>query len=185
MGLSRDMLNDLARLLRPMQVRVANSIARAVVRLADDGRALQLVQLGVLAGEDLDDCERFQPFGFSSVPYPGAEAVVLFPNGDRGHPLVVVVDDRRYRPTGLAPGTACVYSPVGVRLGSGDAAEGVIKGNARDTAEQAFLTALHAFVTAVIVPAAVAQPAKDAMLTAIEAFKTAATAAISAKVKTE
>lgn len=183
--MDRRFLDELARLIRPLQTRVANSIARAVVQLVDDGKTLQSLQVGVLDGEDLDDAERFQPFGFSSVPYPGAEAVVVFPNGDRAHALVVAVDDRAYRPTGLPAGTVCVYSPVEVRLGSGTASEGVIKGNARDTAEQAFLTALDTFVAAIIAPAAVAAPAKVAMQAAIAAFKSAATAAISSKVKTE
>lgn len=103
-------------LLRPLAVRVANSIARAVVQLVDDATGLQGLQLGVLDGEDLDECERFQEYGFYSVPLVGAEAVVVFPNGDRGHPLVVAVDDRRYRPTGGDAGEVCVYNHTGANV---------------------------------------------------------------------
>lgn len=109
--------------LRKLQTRVANAIARAVVQLVDDSKKRQLLQLGVLAGEDIDQAEHFQPYGFKSVPLEGAEGVALFPNGDRGHPLVVVVDDRRHRPTGWSGGEAGLYSAAGavIRLtASGD-----------------------------------------------------------------
>lgn len=99
-----------------LKVRLVNSIARAVVQLVDDSRRLQRVQLGVLAGEDIDDGERFQQYGFSSVPLDGAEAVVLFPAGDRAHPLVIAVDDRRHRPTDGKPGEVCVYSNTGATI---------------------------------------------------------------------
>ena len=116
MGLDRDLIGQLRHLLRPIATRVANSIARAVVQLADDSKKLQLVQLGVLAGETIDDGERFAEYGFTSVPLPGAEAVVVFPNGDRAHPLVIAVDDRRHRPTGEAPGTVIMYGHAGQRI---------------------------------------------------------------------
>jgi len=116
MAISRDLLDQLRHLLRPLSTRIANSIARAVVQVVADGSKLQVLQLGVLEGEDVDDGERFQAYGFSSVPLAGAEAVVLFPNGDRGHPLVVAVDDRRHRPTGGEPGEVTVYNDKGATV---------------------------------------------------------------------
>jgi len=116
MGISRALLSELANLVRPLQLRIANSIARAVIQRASDSGGIQILQLGVLPGEDIDDAERFQGYGFSSVPLPGAEAVVIFPNGDRGHPLVVAVDDRRHRPTGGEPGSVTVYNHTGAKI---------------------------------------------------------------------
>jgi phage baseplate assembly protein V len=116
MALDRDMLAQLQKLLRPLATRVANTVARAVVQLVVDDTKLQLLQVGVLAGETLDNAEHHQPYGFSSVPLTGAEAVVVFPNGDRSHPLVVTVSDRRYRPTGGAPGEVTVYNDAGARV---------------------------------------------------------------------
>ncbi len=116
MGLDRDTLAQLRHLLRPLATRVANSVARAVVQLVDDGRKLQLVQLGVLADETIDGAEHHQPYGFTSVPLPGAEAVVVFPNGDRSHPLAISVSDRRHRPTGGQPGEVTVYNSNGARV---------------------------------------------------------------------
>lgn len=106
-------LDNLRRLIRPLQTRVSNLVARAVVQLVDDSAKQQLVQLGVMVGEDIDDGEHFHPYGFSSVPLVGAEAVALFPGGDRGHPLVVAVSDRRHRPTGKPGGHVCVYHHTG------------------------------------------------------------------------
>jgi phage gp45-like len=45
-----------------------------------------------------------------------AEAVVLFVGGLRDHPLVVSVDDRRYRKTGLAAGEVALYNHQSVYL---------------------------------------------------------------------
>lgn len=119
--IGRDVLAEVTRLLRPLRVALANSIARAVVQLVDDAKKQQMAQLGVLEGEDVDDAEHFQAYGFSSVPLPGAEAIVLFPAGDRGHPLVPVVADRRYRPTGGQAGEVVMYTDEGdqIRLGRG------------------------------------------------------------------
>ncbi|ECV7453773.1 phage baseplate assembly protein domain-containing protein, partial [Escherichia coli] len=43
----------------------------------------------------------------------GAEAVVLFPDGDRSHAVVVTVSDRRYRLKGLQTGEVAVYDDQG------------------------------------------------------------------------
>jgi phage gp45-like len=47
------------------------------------------------------------------VPLAGAEAAVLFVGGIRDHALVVAVDDRRYRKTGLQPGEVALYTDQG------------------------------------------------------------------------
>lgn len=114
-------LSDLAQiqgLLQPLRTRIANTVARAVVQYVDNSTKMQILQLGVLEGETVDDCEHFQGYGFMSVPLPGSEAVVLFPNGDRSHPLVVGVDDRRHRPTDWDEGDTGLYNSAGsvVRL---------------------------------------------------------------------
>ena len=54
MGIDRNTLDQLRNLLRPLATRVANSIARGVVQLVDDGKNPQLPQLCVLAVETVD-----------------------------------------------------------------------------------------------------------------------------------
>lgn len=117
MPLDQHTLEQLRHLLRPLATRVANSGARAVLLAVDDGSKMQLVQLEVLEGEVIGDAEHVQPYGFSSVPLAGADtAAVIFPNGDRGHPLVVTIADRRYRPTGGEPGEVTVYNHTGAKI---------------------------------------------------------------------
>ena len=111
-----EMLRQFAALLRPLKTKIANSIAMAVVENVDDSTKAQMLQLSILDGEAVDDCQRVQQFGFSSVPLEGAEAVVLFPNGDRGNPLVVAVDDRRHRPTGWTAGEAGTFNAFSAQM---------------------------------------------------------------------
>lgn len=116
MGIPREILEQVARLVRPIATRTANMIARGVVQLADDDKKAQLLQLGVLFGETVDNAEHFQQYGFSSVPLAGAEVVMLFPNGDRSHPLVIATTDRSSRPTGGDPGDVTLYHYKGAKV---------------------------------------------------------------------
>ena len=115
---SREDLKQIAHILRPIRNRVMNTVARAVIQTIDEDLKMQMLQLGILEGEDGDDCENFQGYGFKSVPLKGAECVVVYPGGDRGVPLVVATEDRRHRPTGWDPGDAGLYNDKGavVRL---------------------------------------------------------------------
>lgn len=114
--MDRNFLTQLEHVLRPIRNAVRSTVARAVVHLVNDAKKLQLVQAGALAGETIDDAEHHQPYGFSSVPLDGAEAILVFPNGDRGHPIAVAVSDRRHRPTDGEPGEVSVYNNAGARV---------------------------------------------------------------------
>jgi phage gp45-like len=109
MPIDRELLRQLEHAVRPLRTAIANLGARGVVSLVDDSKKMQLVQLGAIEGGPYDGAEHFQPYGFSSVPLPpdaeGApEAAVMFPSGDRGHPIVFAVADRRHRRTNAPPG---------------------------------------------------------------------------------
>jgi phage gp45-like len=93
-----------------MQRRISMAIGRAVLRGVDDSGGLQRLQLSLYAEETRDQVDRVQPFGLSTMPLPGAEVVVVSVGGGRDHPVAVVVDDRRFRPTGLQNGEVCLYS---------------------------------------------------------------------------
>lgn len=102
-------------LLRALSVRLANLFCRGVVRQVDDSKKMQFVQVEV--GEDeVREVERVQQYGFTAVPQEGAEAAILFVGGRRGHGLVLAVDDRRYRLTGLAAGEVAVYHQDGASV---------------------------------------------------------------------
>lgn len=88
-------------------------IGRALLALVDDARKMQEVQVDLYDGESRAAVERFQQYGFTSVPEEGAEAVALGVGGSRSHMVVIAVDDRRYRKRDLKPGEVSVYSKFG------------------------------------------------------------------------
>ena len=63
--------------------------------------------------EIISEIERFQPYGLTSCPHNGSEAMLLFVGADRSHPVAVVVDDRRYRLKNLKPGEVVLYTDEG------------------------------------------------------------------------
>jgi len=108
--------HQLYNLFTGLKARVMLTVARAVVGLVDDAKKLQSIQVGMLTDESRDNVERFQEYGITSVPHPGAEAVVVHVGGNREHGLVIAVDDRRYRVKGLAAGEVCIYSDEGDKV---------------------------------------------------------------------
>jgi phage baseplate assembly protein V len=110
------MMRAIQKLLDPIRRRLGNIVARAVITLADDGLKIQGLQLRALADEVLDNVERFQQYGVTSVPVAGAEAILLCLGGHRDHPVVVAVEDRRYRLKGLASGEMAIYDDLGQKV---------------------------------------------------------------------
>ncbi len=116
------MIRAVNKLLEPVRRQVRNTIARAVVSLVDDSSALQRVQVQLMAlpqpdgsagAESAAASEVFQHYGFTSVAHDGAEAVQVAVGGVRAHGLVIAIDDRRYRLTGLAEGEVALYDDLG------------------------------------------------------------------------
>lgn len=109
-------ISDFSQLLDPIRKRIMLMIGRAVVQVVRDDTKLQELQLTALAGEVLGRSERFQQYGFTSVPQPGAEAIILFVGGIRSHGLVIAVDDRRYRLKALQGGEVALYDDLGKQV---------------------------------------------------------------------
>lgn len=109
-------MHALQRALGPLRARMMLMVSRAVVLLTNDAAKLQGLQVSLLADEVRDDVERFQNYGFTSHPLPGAEAVALSVQGNRDHVVVVAVDDRRYRLQGLEAGEVAIYTDEGDRI---------------------------------------------------------------------
>ena len=78
---------------------------------------MQTLDARLLHNELLTGIEHFQPgYGLNSVPMPpeqgstkAAEVIVGFINGNRSHPIVIRIDDRRYRPKNWNPGDVGLY----------------------------------------------------------------------------
>lgn len=103
---------DVRRLLAPVARRLRLLVSRGVVRAVADTPRLQTVQLDLLADESRDNVERFQNYGFTAHPHPGAEAIVVAVGGSRDHLVAIAVDDRRYR-LSLAEGEVALYDDLG------------------------------------------------------------------------
>lgn len=100
-------------LLARVANRVRLSIGRAILRAVTDTSTLQQLQVELLAGEVRDGCERFQQYGYTSHPLPGAECIALAVGGDRNHVVVIAADDRRFRVKSLKPGEVAIYTDEG------------------------------------------------------------------------
>lgn len=113
---SNEMRNFFERMIRPLKNRVMLIIGRAVVAAVSDSKGMQSMKLDLLSEEVQEDVERFQEYGFTSVPFPGAEAVSVFVGGNRDHGIVIAVDDRRYRLKALEPGEVALYTDEGDKI---------------------------------------------------------------------
>lgn len=109
------MSRALLELVRPLAMRLRAMVTRGTLAQADDGKKLQAVQVKGADGE-VDDAERFQQYGFTSRPQNGAEVLIVNVGADSAHPVVIAVDDRRYRVKGLAAGEVCIYDDLGQRI---------------------------------------------------------------------
>lgn len=183
----------------PLLSRLANLVSRVVLRRVDDSKKMQLVQLSALEGETRENVERVQEYGFTSVPLPGAEGVAVFVGGYRDHGLVVAVDDRRYRLTGLEPGEVAIYTDQGdkvvierggtVRVTAATKVvvsapvvelagntEAAVKGTSQRTADAALSAALTTFAAAVNTYALAIKAIADPVNAATPALTAAVTA---------
>lgn len=88
-------------------------LARCSVALVNTASKMQSLQVRLLAGEVKDGIEHIEPYGFTSNPQPGAEAIAAFFGGDRSHGVVLCVADRRFRLKGLKPGEVALYTDEG------------------------------------------------------------------------
>lgn len=103
------------KLLSPLWRRLRLLISRAVVARSDSGRGMQRLQLDLLRDETRD-VEHHEPYGFTSRPLPGAEAIAAAIGGARGHLVALMASDRRHRLKGLAPGEVALYTDEGDQL---------------------------------------------------------------------
>lgn len=122
--------------------RVMHTAVRMTLNKADSDPMMQTLNFDGMNSEGRDGVEHIQPFGFSSTPLPrdegekkdgeqgggngggvggdgeqakgpAAEGIGLFIGGQRNHPVVIAIDDRRHRPMGLKPGENAQYDDQG------------------------------------------------------------------------
>lgn len=96
-----------------LKTSINNIVARAVLTVLNTATKCQAASLTLIGGEKKENIEHVEPYGFTSAAKEGAEAVVLFPSGDRSHGVVIAVADRRYRLKGLKAGEVALYTDEG------------------------------------------------------------------------
>ncbi|ENB6028569.1 phage baseplate assembly protein [Shigella dysenteriae] len=99
--------------MQSLQRQVLGLIGRAVVKSINAASKCQMIDVELLAGQQKAGIEHLEPYGFTSRAKSGAEAVVLFPDGDRSHAIAITVSDRRYRLNRLQTGEVALYDDLG------------------------------------------------------------------------
>lgn len=106
----KNLLQIIRREIEPIRRRVMGMVSRGTVKVVDDSTKPQTVQVQMNDGEVTFNIEHLQPFGFSSVPVVGADALHVALNANRANGVAVFVNDNRYRPTSQSTGTVCLYT---------------------------------------------------------------------------
>lgn len=106
----------ITRMMAPLARAVGNMLARGTLVLAEAATKMQTLQVRILDGEAKDGVEHFEPYGYTSRPHPGAEALLQFFGGDRSHGVAFIVADRRYRLVGLESGEVALHDDLGSKI---------------------------------------------------------------------
>ena len=109
-------LNSVRLMLRPLARKINLLVSRGVIGRVNDSKKCQELQVSLLADEVADEVERFQDYGFTSVPFNGAEALFVAVGANRAHGIVVSSNDRRHRPLDLNEGDVCLHTDAGPRV---------------------------------------------------------------------
>lgn len=112
----RNILKRLGQLERKLMARARSIVRRATIGNLDSEADGQTVQATTLADETRDAVELFEPYGFTSAPPAGSEALVFNVGGDTAHPVALAAGSRAVRLVGLASGEVAVYSNAGSRI---------------------------------------------------------------------
>ncbi len=100
-------------------LRVYGMISRGTIKKINDKSKLQELDIELLHEEEKTGVEVMGQYGFKSVPIKPSEkkakatALILFPQGNRSHGVVIAVDDRRHRPRDWKEGESGLYDDEG------------------------------------------------------------------------
>jgi phage baseplate assembly protein V len=106
---SVNLVDQFNRLLAPIRALLRQMATKGSIDAVDDTGPMQEVKVITGDGEVLDQLERIQPLGLTSVPEKDDEVIVLILNGDREHAIAIQVGGSSRRPNGLAEGEVAVW----------------------------------------------------------------------------
>jgi phage baseplate assembly protein V len=111
-------MRAIADFIQPLILRSLNQVIRGEVARAVETTKMRGLQVTLREGDDPTDdtTEHFEPYGFTSAPKAGAEALVVTLGGAADLPVVIVAADRRYRLLGLANGEVAIHDDQGQKV---------------------------------------------------------------------
>lgn len=104
------------RILVALHRRISLMIGRAVINAVEANGGRVLLTLDMLKDEDSRLVELAEPWGLTSIPLVGAEAVTLAVMGERGNKIAISLGDRRHRPKDGVPGESILFDEQGQRI---------------------------------------------------------------------
>ena len=107
------MIEEVRKIMAPLNRCVNLMISRCKLTLVDDSTKTQSAQIEAYSDEIHDDAQRWQNFGFTSVPPNGSEGIALFVGGNRSTPLIVATENKSLRIKNLKSGEVGIYSSCG------------------------------------------------------------------------
>jgi phage gp45-like len=115
-------------------------ITRGTLTKADDSKKMQEVTVESLSGEKYTNVEHWHPYGMTMVPKvpenkKEAEALLLFVNGSRSHPIVMGIADRRHRLKNMQEGEVALHDDQGQKVHLGRNNVTIQRGNVKVTLE--------------------------------------------------
>lgn len=126
-------IEDVKKIIRPLQRRVMLMVGRVVLKSVSEAMK---AQASILSDEVRDDMELMQQYGLSSRPKPDAEGVAIFVSGNRDHGLIIATKDKQYE-IPLESGEVAIYTDEGdyIHLKRGNVME-IKTGTAKITADK-------------------------------------------------
>lgn len=95
--------------LHDFRQRIWSLFSRGVLTNKDGSGKIRKVQTELYLGDVRENVEHFEPYGFTSEPFTGAETLTMSIDGDRCHTIAICVADRRYRLKGLKDGEVAIF----------------------------------------------------------------------------
>jgi len=103
--------------LAPIRRRLMLLVGRAVIAaVQSSGGRVTLDLTPMLSAEEGKAVELAEPWGFTSIPLPGAEVVTLAVMGERSNMVAISLGDRRHRPKDGVAGETIVFDDQEQRI---------------------------------------------------------------------
>ena len=99
--------------LRLLWRRVLLVIGRGRIRVVDDSRPAQVLQVQLGATETKDGIPRAGEYGLASNPPLGTDAIVVFLAGERTNGVVIATNNQTFRMRNLASGEVAIHDNRG------------------------------------------------------------------------